>query len=224
MSFLINWPVLTSGPEQDQLKDFLNSKFESVSRPNFLGPIRVTELTFGTIPPEIAIVDFTDPMPEFYYEESANSELNNNSSVNDNLEESLGKTLPKGQWDAQVELSIVYKGDMKMTIATELIINQPTLNFMSLPCKLTLTKTSLQAHAVIAYIDQFINFCLLESEDGGRILKDLTIESVIGDNNRQVLKNVGRIEKFIVQQLTDFLEENIVYPNYHTVCLLPEDD
>ena len=222
MSFDINWPVLTSGPEADQIKDYLNQKFASVQRPNFLGHIKVSEFTFGTIPPEIAIVDFTDPIPDFYYEESANSELNSNLD-SPFVIDSPARSMPKGQWDCQVELSIAYKGDMKMTITTELIVNQPTPNFMTLPVKLTLTKTSLTAHALIAYIDQFINFCLLEPEDGGRILRDLTIESAIGDNNRQVLKNVGKIEKFIVQQLTEFLETNIVFPNYHTVCLLPSD-
>ena len=209
--------MLCNGPEQDQLKDFLNRKFDSVERPNFLGPIKVSELTFGTIPPEIAIVDFTDPISDFYYDFQSNSELNNSQDQQEDAK------ITKSSWDAQIELSITYKGDMKMTINTELIINQPTPNFMSLPCKLTLTKTSLQANAVIAYLDQSINFCLLEPEEGTRILKDLTIESVIGDNNRQVLKNVGRIEKFIVQQMTDLLEENVVFPNYHSFCLLPDD-
>lgn len=41
--------------------------------------------------------------------------------------------------DAQVELEVVYKGNMRLAMSTELIVNQPTPAFMVLPLTLTLT-------------------------------------------------------------------------------------
>jgi hypothetical protein len=47
--------------------------------------------------------------------------------------------LPRGKMDVQLEVAVRYKGNMMLKIATELIINQPTENFMTLPMTLTLT-------------------------------------------------------------------------------------
>jgi hypothetical protein len=38
-----------------------------------------------------------------------------------------------------------------------------------------------------------------------------------------VLKNVGKIEKFIVEALTQFLDDFVVFPNYHTILFDPTD-
>jgi len=46
---------------------------------------------------------------------------------------------PKGPLDMQLELDIRYNGNMRLKVATELIINQPTFAFMTLPMALTLT-------------------------------------------------------------------------------------
>lgn len=40
--------------------------------------------------------------------------------------------------DIQVELSVIYRGNLKITVSTELIINKPTPAFLVLPVKLTL--------------------------------------------------------------------------------------
>ena len=58
--------------------------------------------------------------------------------------------------------------------------------------------------------------------DWPRIIQELTIESAIGDQN--VLNNVGKIEKFIVQQLKKFLKDYAVFPNYHSILLEPDQE
>ena len=40
MSFQIDWDLLDSN-ESLKLKDFMNSRFESIERPDFLGPLHV---------------------------------------------------------------------------------------------------------------------------------------------------------------------------------------
>ena len=74
--------------------------------------------------------------------------------------------------------------------------------------------------AIVAYIGNTINVCL-EEPDGGDILKEFALETEIGDGSKSVLKNVGKIEKFILSQLNLFLKDYVVFPNYHSIVLQP---
>ncbi|KAJ3261562.1 Mitochondrial distribution and morphology protein 12 [Boothiomyces macroporosus] len=202
MSFDINWSLLQDGIEANQLKDYLNEKFASIDRPNFLGPISVSKFDFGSIPPQISVTNICEPLDEFYYiddntseeyqEEQEDGSFNSNFSSYYNNSDMDDRTIPRKETDAQVEISVNYQGNMTMSITTELIVNQPTPGFMVLPLTLTLTKTSLKgkmlsypATAIIAYLGNVINICLKEPENRESILQDLSIESAIGDGNKQ---------------------------------------
>jgi mitochondrial distribution and morphology protein 12 len=231
MSFKIQWDLLKDGQEERQLKDFLNDKFSSIDRPDFLGEISIKSFSFGSIPPEIAVVDITEPMEEFYFE--IDDPLFDLQSIGDHLPtgnspENFSEDGPsRNVTDFQIEVSITYNGDMNLSIATELIVNQPTLHFLSLPIELTLTKSSFRATAILASIGNTISFCLKQPEGPEGILHEFSIESAIGDGNKQgtqvtltlVLKNVGKIEKFILLQMQSFLTEYCVFPNYHTILM-----
>ena len=52
------------------------------------------------------------------------------------------------------------------------------------------------------------------------ILKDITIESSIGAENKHVMKNVGKIEKFILEQTRKGIESMFQWPNYHVIDLV----
>jgi distribution and morphology protein 12 len=146
MSFNINWELLKTGEEAFKLKDYLNLRFSDIQRPSFLGKVSVINLDFGSIPPEVSVITITDPMEEFYIEEEPSEEddfSQNTTSELSGFSNSLLK-LERSEMDAQVELSITYKGDLSLSISTELIVNQPTPNFLTLPLILTVTKTSLK--------------------------------------------------------------------------------
>ncbi|KAL2913430.1 Mitochondrial distribution and morphology protein 12 [Polyrhizophydium stewartii] len=147
------------------------------------------------------------------------------SSVLDLADEAVLQ-VPRQDTDAQLELAVRYHGNMRLSISTELIVNQPTPAFMVLPLALTVTGFWFEGTAVIAYLGSMINFCFKEPPNGEDVLRDMTIESEIGDKNKQVLKNVGKIEKFIVQQLKKFFNDFVVFPNYHSLYLVQdgEDD
>lgn len=70
------------------------------------------------------------------------------------------------------------------------------------------------------------------------MLRDVHIESVVGDEQKQgnnindiflslsnslfgkkALKNVGKIEKFIVDQLRKMLDDELVFPSYQLIEL-----
>ena len=93
-----------------------------------------------------------------------------------------------------------------------------------------------------------MSFCFLDS-DSGKLLDiqdtiplkiEMSIESEVGDAQKQgktrlwngltctdrvthpsllVLKNVGKIERFITDQLKRLVNEEVVFPNFHCVDL-----
>ena len=57
-----------------------------------------------------------------------------------------------------------------------------------------------------------INFILIFS-----ILESLSLESEVGDANKQVLKNVSKIENFITEQLKLLSDDILVFPSFYTI-------
>jgi distribution and morphology protein 12 len=212
MSFAINWDLLADGEIAERLRTWLNDRFDEIDRPSFLGPLKVTELDFGDVPPNIEIKDVCDPIPEFYLPDdfdvysspqaAANlaslialttnqgsivpqetesnhqkkSETSGSLLYGDKLEEPVPEiqqptasysspslqttTVPLGSGvsvdnlveefvrrnaeymkrpsDAQVEILVEYRGNLRIAVTTELIVNQPTPAFITLPLTLTL--------------------------------------------------------------------------------------
>lgn len=54
---------------------------------------------------------------------------------------------------------------------------------------------------------------------GQRLLPSIFIESEIGQTDKHVLKNVTRVEKFIQDVIRKTVEEELVFPNFHTLVL-----
>jgi len=74
MSIDLNWETLTTGPDglelAHRIRDFIHAKFQTVPLPRFIKSVTVHEFEFGTIPPELELKDITDPLPDFYEENS----------------------------------------------------------------------------------------------------------------------------------------------------------
>ncbi|KAG6336929.1 hypothetical protein ID866_2167 [Astraeus odoratus] len=54
---------------------------------------------------------------------------------------------------------------------------------------------------------------------GQRLLPSIVIESEIGQADKHVLKNVTRVERFIQDVIRKTVEEELVFPNFHTLIL-----
>ncbi|KAF8582312.1 hypothetical protein K439DRAFT_1647638 [Ramaria rubella] len=54
---------------------------------------------------------------------------------------------------------------------------------------------------------------------GLRLLPSIFIESEIGQADKHVLKNVTRVERFIQDVIRKTIEEELIFPNYHTLML-----
>lgn len=54
---------------------------------------------------------------------------------------------------------------------------------------------------------------------GERVLPRVMIESEIGQTDKHVLRNVKRVEQFVQDIVRDTLENELVFPNFHTIVL-----
>lgn len=54
---------------------------------------------------------------------------------------------------------------------------------------------------------------------GTRLFPSIYIESEIGQTDKHVLKNVSRVERFIQDLIRKTIEDELVFPNFHTILL-----
>jgi mitochondrial distribution and morphology protein 12 len=148
--------------------------------------------------------------------------------------------------DVQVIAHVKYSGDLTMTLTAEIHMDYPMDNFVGIPLRLNVTGISFDGVAIIAHIKRRAHFCFLSPEDAeavlnaedniplelglransdsteghtaGGLLQHIKVESEIGqqENGKQVLKNVGKVEKFILEQVRRIFEEELVYPSFWT--------
>lgn len=129
---------------------------------------------------------------------------------------------------------------MSLTLLTSLQVNYPSPLFMALPLKLVITGLTLAADLVFAYSGHKhrLHITIVDNGDdqpptpgqghglatgpyaiGQRILPNLHIESEIGSADAHVLRNVGKVERFIVDVVRKTLVDELVFPNFQTIAL-----
>jgi len=280
MSIDLDWSKLDANLA-DSVVAVLNGHLASMSRPDFIGPISVTALDFGTVPPELELIDVTDVRHEFL-EEDDPEDLAVDRPTNEQVEERYQhlpfhvrqgrdkfgapplSSSPEVDWTTenpseakvsatmsqswpplQMHFRLSYNSDLRLTMTTSLLINYPSPLFLSLPIKLHLTSVILNAEVVIAYESvtgkRRLHFCLMDDSEtsmrpspsaehlgavqpmekppavGLRILPQIIIESEIGDADKHALKNVSRVERFILDALRTLVVDELVFPNFQTI-------
>ncbi|ORX34343.1 hypothetical protein BD324DRAFT_635454 [Kockovaella imperatae] len=128
----------------------------------------------------------------------------------------------------QLHFRLSHRSNLTLTLLTSLSINYPAPSFMSLPLRLTVTGLELNADIVLAYSsDRNRVYVTLVDEDeaainlplGERLLPSLSIESEIGHTDAHVLRNVGKVEKFIADVIRKTLVEELAFPSFQTIAL-----
>ncbi|WVW78789.1 hypothetical protein I302_100751 [Kwoniella bestiolae CBS 10118] len=150
---------------------------------------------------------------------------------------------------AQIHFNMKHKSDLNLVLLTSLQVNYPSNLFMSLPLKMNITGFTLSSDLVVAYSSERnrLHLTLLPPTDtdqttstnnmteysyntsrknslyntsvGEKIIPSLSIESEIGHSDAHVLRNVGKVEKFIVDVIRKTVVEELVFPNFHTIAL-----
>ncbi|KII88168.1 hypothetical protein PLICRDRAFT_111065 [Plicaturopsis crispa FD-325 SS-3] len=146
---------------------------------------------------------------------------------------------PNQHPNLQLHLHITWQSDLRITLTTSLLINYPSPMFMSLPIKLSVTGLLFTGELAVAYEGERrrVHLCILDDQDpygpagdpagrpakplpiGQRLLPNIYIESEIGQADKHVLKNVTRVERFIQDVIRKTVEEELVFPNFHTLVM-----
>lgn len=343
MSFEINWENLTSDDGiNNNIRNFLDQQFNSISLPPFIDKLSVTDFSMGTTPPEITIRHIGNPFEEFYNEvnsdeedrkdsnpvshllsstdessssdeeNTSNSEIKSGDSNTKSLFEFVAKDstspnnlgMPKQFHnynmnnlglglherdtptaffksnalklsspstykqndpvdktnDIQFILDLDYCGDIMIEISVNLLVNYPSTQFISLPIKLKITDLEIHILAAIAYIQQsvyisflcdlntsktdyfslpdreednvnirsktagtvfqggnFVDYAAANNKERIDVIRNVKIDTEIGENEHNVLRNVGKVEKFLVEQLRNIIRDEVCWPSW--VCI-----
>ncbi|KAI6109606.1 hypothetical protein F5141DRAFT_1004790 [Pisolithus sp. B1] len=336
MSVDLEWNRLDSSLAKT-LVDILNRQLVNVKRPSFIGPVEITGFDFGTVSPDVELVDLRDIHPDFLEDDSDMESEQDNVKVTEGAEgdddgyewvsrrasrrglaedalayhhlpphvrygrspatdlfmstPTLYPGPPRDHWgvtalhssfngyqpprtsavsrqptriapkvqsqpDLQVHLHVNWQSNLRLTLTTSLLINYPSPSFMSLPIKLSVTGVVFNSEVAVAFEGSKgrIHLCILDELDpygpacrrsrssqpstppdiddetggkrdekplpiGQRLLPSIFIESEIGQTDKHVLKNVTRVEKFIQDVIRKTVEEELVFPNFHTLVL-----
>lgn len=146
------------------------------------------------------------------------------------------KVLPS---DLQVVARVAYNGDVRMMLTAEIMLDYPMPSFVKIPLKLSITGVDFDGVAILAYIKKRAHFCFLDPEDAntlvgnafasasssdnkrstiGSLLREIRVETEIGrqESGKQVLKNVGKVESFVLDQVRRIFEDEFVFPSFWT--------
>ncbi|PKS12779.1 hypothetical protein jhhlp_000990 [Lomentospora prolificans] len=140
--------------------------------------------------------------------------------------------------DMQAVFRIKYAGDVKLRLTAVILLDYPMPNFVGIPVKLNITGLTFDGVGVLAYIRKKVHFCFLSPEDAvtavgleageeegegrkgkfGGLLQEVKVESEIGEREagKQSLKNVGKVERFVLEQVRRIFEDEFVYPSFWT--------
>ena len=167
-------------------------------------------------------------------------DIQRQESLEDELspDEPLPKRHTPDPSDLQVVLHISYSGSIRLSITAEILLDYPMPSFVGIPLKLNITGLSFDGVALVAYLRKRAHFCFLGTEDAqtlvgvdraqgeqgrgsdklGGLLREIRVESEIGkkEGGKQVLKNVGKVEKFVLEQVRRIFEDEFVWPSFWT--------
>lgn len=73
------------------------------------------------------------------------------------------------------------------------------------------------------FVDYYFNDATINKERID-IVKKIKIESEIGEVENNILRNVGKVEKFLVEQLRNILRDEIAWPSWICIDMNDDDD
>lgn len=124
----------------------------------------------------------------------------------------------------QMHLRLTYSGNLTIGLATSLLINYPAPRFMSLPLKLSVTSLAFTGTMLVAFEGdrRRVHLSIVDpthgagglggATPGARLLTGAVVESEVGQADKHVLKNVGKVEKFVLDVARSTLESELVFP------------
>ncbi|KAK3705070.1 Mitochondrial distribution and morphology protein 12, partial [Vermiconidia calcicola] len=202
--------------------------------------------SFGSVSPPSATTSPSRPLSRersYFDSRNASAILDGSGGHTPRTEQASYERNPE---DMQVVFHVTYSGDVRLSMTAEVVLDYPMPSFVGIPLKLKITGMTFNGVGILAHINKRAHLCFLSPEDAealvgsegayvsregdagsakdhqpakvGGLLEEIRIESEMGENEdgKQVLKNVGKIEKFILEQVQHIFEEEFVYPSFWT--------
>ncbi|KAH9823966.1 hypothetical protein DFH28DRAFT_1216298 [Melampsora americana] len=135
----------------------------------------------------------------------------------------------------ELQLRVTYSGNMRIDLSTALVLNHPSPLFMSLPVKMRVMGFVFAAEVILAIEadrsrchctiveptpnpDEEVDDGLHSSEltPGARILPEMLIQTEVGNADKHVLRNVGKVERFLLDTLRRIICDELLFPTFQT--------
>ncbi|CAL9738417.1 mitochondrial distribution and morphology protein 12 [Monosporozyma servazzii] len=230
MSFEVNWEhLLEDSTLNSTITQRLDNFVQSLSLPSYLQDLQILDFQLGQVPPKCKLKSFTDPHPEI-----EPNPLQNDVQALVELEYHGDIVL-----SLQVSLVLNYPGDRFMTLPVKVTISQLRMHCLCLVAHLT---SKLQTvFSILCDINSDNN----DSEEAMSnnstttpqhqpwgssaplqrmaVVQSLNIETEIGDNissgqdRASTLRNVDKLEQFLLAKFKDFIRNEVGWPNMITL-------
>lgn len=113
----------------------------------------------------------------------------------------------------ETTLQIEFNDDsLKIEFEADAVLHVPVPGFLSLPLKFTLTRLTLSAQLILAMTQNFDRIFL--SLPTPPALFDFNLSVDVGDADKHVLRNVAKIERFLLEQIKILLNDRMVMPQF----------
>ena len=235
MSLDINWKEALSSflrPEDccSRLTDFLNS---SLPRNSVfpLGNFRVTEFNLQNClnAPEVEIIEVGEVKDEYLLACGLLRSINSAPpSAPERLVAIDSASLLFDHRFRQGSLTEVILGDGVQVTASlsfasqalmaafeaEAFLNIPAPAFLSLPFRMVLTGLAVSFQVSLIFLPDDRVLLSLPRMPGEF---DFQLAVEVGDPEKHVLRNVGKIEKFLVEQVRAWMAENLLFPRFQVI-------
>lgn len=116
----------------------------------------------------------------------------------------------------QLHFRVKYLGNMSISLSTTLKVNYPSPSFMSLPLNLKITGLAFEGLLVVAYEGdkKRLHVSVLDEANpsrakvvkGENLLKHAFVESEVGQADKLVLKDVAKVEQFVLEMARKALQ------------------
>merc|ERR1711939_829343 len=130
---------------------------------------------------------------------------------------------PSADLDVQLHLRVKYHGNLSIAFRTAIRVNYPSFAFMSLPLALRLSALAFEGTLVVAYEGdkKRLHVSVLDEDRdrvaaGHRLLRNVTVESEVGQADKLVLKDVEKVEQFVLDAARKALLDEIAWPNFQS--------
>ena len=237
MSFEINWEQLLKDKTlNNTITNKLNEFVESLTLPSYLQDLQILKFQIGSIPPNFILKSLDDPHPQI----EENPQQNDIQALLE-LEYAGDMVI-----SLQVSLVLNYPGERFMTLPVKVTISQIQMHCLcllahlpsksqtvfSVLCDVNSDNENDKTEHIISdhnignkptVTSVYENWGSSAPLQRIAIIQSLNIETEIGDNvsngpeRASTLRNVDKLEQFLLAKFKDFIRNEIGWPNTITL-------